>query len=371
MIHHPIYLEDYIVCLCELSDIATPGVTAENMIRLSKFDRTPIRKLANQVKVRRLGFTHKQVDFVKLLLNKYCKQLTAKQISLTTIAQVPLFFPIRVVEQIKKLTLVDGMLHLEFNYNSADINLLRDFENQGRCRWAERYWEIYPSEHNFEFVMEFARRREFDISDEVCALHAQLTDFKAQHTAADFQIVLQADATIANAPDSLLEHLAEADITGIVRRCDNAYLYKYDISDAARYALLSYQSQLANTAYWPDIYSALLNRTIWVTAPDYLELARQYCRMSGRGPVILLLTRPSMPSPPLLDLMLPVSDNMLPGIVYYAEVGSVYKTWPAGNLGSNGLVITDTDQLDWLLLYCGTNKIWYIKKEISADKNID
>lgn len=369
MLHHPIYLEDYIVCLCELSDIATPGVTVETMVRLSKFDRNPIRKIANQVKYRRIGLTLKQVDFVKLLLNKYRKQLTARRIKLDDLDQVPLLFAIRTVEHRRNLTLKDGMLCLEFNFNTEIIKEINEFDHQGRCYWLsdQHRWEVYPSEANLKFIMDVATKHHFFIADEVCNLHEQLAQFTQQHTAKEFRIELQLDGTIKNAPTELLEHLAEKNITSLLQLCDNACVYKYDISSEVSRMVFNSQEH-RKVAHQTAMWGAICGRTAFITFPDYIELAKEYCKLTGRGPIILALT--CKPTDEILSLTLPLSAITVQDAVYYVDIKAVAcsflnaaSRWVCDLPKSDALIITDTDQQDWYYLFRSLNKIWYVDKQ--------
>jgi hypothetical protein len=294
---------------------------------------------------------------------------------LDNLDQVPLLFAIRTIEQRRSLTLVDGMLSLEFNFNSEYIRIIQEFVNEGRCQWSadEHRWKIYPSECNLDFFMDFATKHNFFMADEVCDLHRQLVQFKQQHDMPEFSIELRPDGTIKNAAPELVNYLAENNVTDLMQLCDNAYLYKYDISSELSrliYHMHEHRSMADQTTMW----GAICSRTMPVSAQGYLALAQEYCKLVGRGPIILVLTE--RPDQQILDLATPVSADMKQDAVYYICPERGHRGGLFGVPGclqlvpqSQALIITDTDQLDWHFMFRSMNKIWYIKKEPSADKN--
>lgn len=365
---HPIYLEDYIVYLHNLSDISVPGITVENMIRLSRFDRAPIRNLALQVKVRRLGFTAKQVDLARLLVTKYRKQLSKWNVTIDNLDSVPLLFQIREVEQIKHVIQAsDGYLHLAFNFNQELINELEANKGkQGKFSWSKEShsWVIYPSEHNLDFVMCFAKKHNFAIGAEVCELHSKLEKFKSQTTEEMFAPILQADCTFKNVATELTDHLAEKDITGLIKLCDRSWLYNYKLplnTTRELYRLLQ---------NYPDpgmLFSLMISRTVKMHRDNYIDTAKTYCQLTGKGPVIVI-TDPWPRATITLDEGIAVDSEHVYHYTCNSGGGMFGVSLPIIPT-ENALIITDNSNLDWHLLFNTTNNIWYINKEASANKD--
>lgn len=364
---HPIYLEDYIVYLHNLSDISVPGVTVENMIRLSRFDRAPIRNLALQVKVRRLGLTAKQVDLARLLVTKYRKQLSKWNVTIDNLDSAPLLFQIREVEQIKHVIQAsDGYLHLAFNFNQELINELEANKGkQGKFSWSKEShsWVIYPSEHNLDFVMCFAKKHNFAVGAEVCELYNNLEKFKSDTTEEMFAPILQADGTFKNVTAELTDHLAEKDITGLIKLCDRSWLYNYKLplnTTRELYRLLQ---------NYPDpgmLFSLMISRTVKMHRDNYIDTAKTYCQLTGKGPVIVIIDPPPRATI-TLDEGIAVDSEHVYHYTCNSRGGMFGVSLPIPT--ENALIITDNSNLDWHLLFNTTNNIWYINKETSANKD--
>ena len=370
---HPVYLEDYIVCLCDLSDIATPNVTAENMVRLSKYDRAPIRKLATQVQIKRLGLTLAQADMVRILVKKYQKQLAKWKVDVSKLDLAPCLLPHRKVKQERRLYLEDGMLKLKFNYDRDLINKMHGYKNnQGRFYWdrEQEAWIIYPSEGNVEFAVDFCIEHKFAVDQAAQVLYDRLKQYKREHSLRDITPLLMPDRSIINAHPDLVAHVAEQNYS-FYQLCDNAWRYEYSL-DQDTIKLLTHQLA-GEFSYDASIMAKLFTyRFVLHETPDYLSIARDYCKLTNKRMFLFLEgALPGFKRLSLDDVLNPTTIDATHQDCYVSNYGRSADSFIkqlAKLSRESALVVTDTDGLDWYWFNYSVNKIWHIK-ETNADKN--
>jgi hypothetical protein len=356
---HPIYLEDYIVALCDLSDFATLGVDAETMIRLGKRDRLPVRNLANQVKHKRLGLTDAQVILVRLLVDKYRKQLAKWKIDAALAQSASLFLPMRIADRYRTLECKDNMLQLRFNFDKELIDTLHDLSvyRQGKFNWikSEGYWAIYPSEGNVEQVVEFAIKHDFTIDPPVRELYDRVKKFKAEHGIQEFMPMLCEDRSVVNASPALTEFVENSG-QNFYRLYADSWLNSYEICDHARQRMRDLLKQHHDHSI---LYKLLGSRYVECSSPNYLRIAETFCKITGYGPVILVLNN----TDPGLK---PQSNETMcddPSRVYYFNNVENFDLKLTVMPNNNALVVTDTEMLNWFWFDQTLNKIWYIKDQ--------
>lgn len=369
---HPIYLEDYIVALCDLSDISTPGITADNMIRLSKQDRSPVRRLTYQVKTKRLGLTASQVDLIKILTKKYRKQLAKWNIDATLALNAPILMPIREIERFKTLELRDNELWMRFNFNKDFIKLLESFSaQQGRFLWNPglNSWIIYPSEANVKFAVEFARSNDFKITDEVISLYNLLTEFEKTHCILDFIPALTHEGNLINASEELQEYIQSKNFT-YYEMCNTAWLNGYQITSEAETRLASELKRFGDDA--DILLQLIICRYTELDSNDFLRVAQKYCELTNSGPIILILKRSINLKPNTLDELMKRSDPVGKDEILYLKTEeilgedlSIAENHLTGECAlpiKDALVISDIDSGYWYWFNLTLNKIWNLKK---------
>jgi hypothetical protein len=289
---HPVFLEDFAVCMRELSTLTAPGVTAQTMLRLSRADRRMINSLARQVQQEGIALTHSQSELIKTLVHKYERQLVQHTVEAKMVDQALPYRPLRSVDKRKRLWLEQDMLHIIFPYDDAMFRTLNIPESQymstGRFFWNQqlRRWDIAPTEPNIERAVDFARRYQLEIDPAVQDLYQQVQQFRLQHP--EWCIRLEADGCIKNAAPELLNYLDQLGYHDLATLADRAYDFGYEVDQSVWSVICQ---QVNHTVSRPELMMSAIrerNITLTDTLNNILDFAIQYVELTRRGPIFLV-----------------------------------------------------------------------------------
>lgn len=287
---HPKYAEDYAVCLRNLSILTTPGITHQNMLRLSRFDRKVVSDLAEQVQHKRVALTSSQYDLLKTLVKKYTKQLKKHGIDCADIDSAKLLFPLREIDKEQSVSISGEHLIVKFPYNPRFITELRTLkQGNGSFRFdsdsQRKFWKIALTEPHIEGIYKFAKAFGFEVSTELEECYQSLQLFRKVNS--NYSIKLMQDGCITHAAPSLLEYLQQQGINNLWAKADRSMLCNYSVDNAVWETLMRDANQ-----QFAEHYIRLAQEKHIVAAIDSVEaaltIALGYCELTKRTPLVIV-----------------------------------------------------------------------------------
>ena len=211
------YVEDYIEVIAGHRDINGTALTLFNYqsspISLARYDVNIVDSLSQQTILSNKPYTDKQSELAIKIVTKYRRQLAA-------MAQ-PIYLPeditsfkfrlgIRLVDRTKQIYLDNDEIAVKFPFNVKMIDSLKEQlrQGQGHVKWdsEDKVWKLGLTEYLVNWVMFFAERNEFEVSDQVQQLYQSILD--AEKTPYKIELVLENDVLkITNATPSLIEYI--------------------------------------------------------------------------------------------------------------------------------------------------------------------
>lgn len=152
--------------------------------------------------------TDRQAELAIKIILKYRKQLNTRGIETFPEHQAVYRKPLRRIDRSKSLRLQDNKIIMRFPYEQEMINTIRNMakESQGRVAFdrANKYWVGALTEYNLNWITEFARAHEFDISPDI----EQLMNLIIEQETKSWNICLHRSSSglsITNASQNLVE----------------------------------------------------------------------------------------------------------------------------------------------------------------------
>lgn len=254
-------------------------------LALARYDVRIVDSLSMQTILDNRPYTDKQAELAKRIVFKYRRQLA----NLTEPLMVPdtlenFRLGVRQVDRTKSASVHDGVIWLRFPYDTEIIGAVKEFskKSQGSLHWdnQNKVWKMALTEYNIGLVMTYFKSREFEISQEIEQLFEKVLECE-QHPY-KIELVNHGDKyTVTNAEDSLLNHLEKTlgdDCwTDLIRLCDYAEIYGYEISEGVKKEL----DQLVKNKL---VRQLICHKKFGVTLGEFKHVV-EYARLVNRLPL--------------------------------------------------------------------------------------
>lgn len=273
--------------------------TSEPLLSLARYDVSIVESFCNQ-SIGGQGYTDKQADLAKLLIEKYRRQL-AKH-SIVVPAELKFRLPIREINRQYRVWLDDNGIYLQFPYDKNMIDQVREVQksSQGNIQWVRdtKVWKLDLTEFNVNWAYAFASTHSSFVIDPTvtgamdCITNAEQQSYSIQLTVKDGRL------TVTNAEDSLLDYIESNggfNDDNLLRLVDMSGTLSYTVSDVIK--------ETVADVYGPRFLSLCLNRELKVDpGSDFKGQIKQiveYATVTNRLPIYLY--EPDLSSK-LLDL---------------------------------------------------------------------
>ena len=211
------YVEDYIEFIAGHRDVSgkTFGMfdTKSSPISLARYDVQIVDSMADQTNWQNKAYTDKQAELAKRLVQKYRRQLSQLNPSVTVPDELDQFrLGIRFVDRSKKLYLENNQLYLKFPYDTKLIDLVKKQikVGKGKAKFDNdtKVWSLALTEDMINWAITIARANEFDISIDVVKLYNKILEVEQKEYS--IQLSRQDDSfIISNAAQSLVDYINE------------------------------------------------------------------------------------------------------------------------------------------------------------------
>ena len=208
------YIEDYIQFIAGTRDINNKTTTtwlSSPVVSLARYDKSVVASFAEQIE-NSTGFTDKQSELAKRLVDKYRKQMHKLGVDCITVDSIPFRMAIRNVDRTKRISLKDNMLCLNFPYDSEKINQIKEFAktSEGAVKFIhdQKYWGFALTESCVNWAHAFAKAFDFDIDPAVTELAEKIILVESQPYAIEL-VKTDTSFAITNAPSSLVEYVEQ------------------------------------------------------------------------------------------------------------------------------------------------------------------
>lgn len=286
------YIEDYIEFIggwrSRDGKLASLFDNVDSPLSLARYDEKIVASLAEQTAINNKGYTDKQGELAKKLVEKYRRQLSKLSDPIIVPEVVDQFrTPLRQVDRSKTVHIEDGLFVVKFPY---DVKLIDSVKLQmktgyGRAEFDhdKKLWYMAQTESNLNWIMTMKDIHGIQVSEEIESLYAQMLEVEA----ADNRIYLYKDQTeykIHNASESLLNYISETIGTmtddNLLRLVDSADTLGFEVDDSIRQQvcdLLGNNQALCN----------IVNKRRSLIKQDELNLDSiiEYARLTNRLPV--------------------------------------------------------------------------------------
>jgi hypothetical protein len=216
------YVEDYLEVISGKRDLYSSVLSSSYVfasftpiINLARYDVNFLDSVTDAT-LGGTSLTDRQAELAIKLVNKYHKQLAAKGIDIANIGEPRYRKPLRVIDRTKSIMLSDKHMQVKFPYDTKMIGALRDFfknsQGGGKFDKQEKVWNISLSEYNVNWLLTWGESNNFIIDDQLKSIMQNILAVEAQHYSIELTRV-DGRLCILNAPESMLEYLAEKNIT--------------------------------------------------------------------------------------------------------------------------------------------------------------
>ena len=286
------HVEDYLEVISGKRDLNSSLLSSSYMfasftpiINLARYDVNFLDSVTDAT-LGGTSLTDRQAELAIKLVNKYQKQLMAKGIDIASIATPQYRKPLRVIDRTKSILLADKQMQVKFPYDAKMIENIREFfktsQGGGKFDKKEKVWNIELSEYNVNWMVTWGENNSFIIDDQLKSIMQNILAAEEQHYSIELTRV-DGKLIILNAPDSMLEYLAEKNITfddqDLVRLADISSVLGVVVSPAIQKEL---DDQLG-----PDI-AVFLTKRNYELAGDLQQLKRviNYANLVKRSVVV-------------------------------------------------------------------------------------
>lgn len=262
-------------------------------LSLARYDVAIVSSLAEQTAINNKGYTDKQGELAKKIVDKYRRQLSKLTPPVIVPDVVDQFrTPLRVIDRSKRVDIVDGMFEVRFPYDVKLIDAVKKQAKDGRGHshfdHDRKIWYMSMTESNLNWVMAMKDVHGIQVSAEIEQLYNQMLAVEQQ----DHKICLQksdSGYTITNAPKALLEYvqqnIGELNQDNILRLVDNAETLGYEVADNIK------EEVCAILGDNRTLCSIVNKRASTVNRDDIsLDSIVEYARLVNRLPVYVYTT---------------------------------------------------------------------------------
>lgn len=262
-------------------------------ISLARYDVQIVESLAEQTAINNKGYTDKQGELAKKIVDKYRRQLSKLPNPIIVPEVVDSFrTPLRVVDRSKSAKIEDGKFIIKFPYDVKLIDSIKaQIKNgQGRAEFdhTNKLWHMALTESNLNWIMAMKEVHGIDVTDEIQSLYTQMLAVEEQ----DNRIRLHKTDTgyaISNAADSLMDYIAEhiGPLTedNLLQLVDNAATLGYEVDKEIK-------SQVCELLGNNKELCTVVNTRACTIKQDRLPLESivEYARLLNRLPVYVYTT---------------------------------------------------------------------------------
>ena len=289
-------VEDYLEVIAGIREVTTGKkkptlwfLDFDPIINLARYDTDVLNSMSTTANEGR-ALTEKQGELAVKIVLKYKRQLAAKEVDISPVEAGPVWrMPLRKMDYIRKLDIVDDRITVVFPFNNQLIDGLRDFrkESQGHGEWDKerKVWSFALTEYNLVWLKTWAEQNQFEIGDEIRRLNSLIN--LAEQTPYAIELQYQDNAlTIANCPESLhnyiVNNLGGFEIGNLIRLVDMSAVLGYTVSREIADMIV------ANTA--PRFYNLAISREVklYPTTHEHdLASVLDYADQVERWPVVV------------------------------------------------------------------------------------
>ena len=206
------YIEDYIQFIAGTRDInnkVTTSWLSSPVVSLARYDKSVVASFAEQIE-RSVGFTDRQSELAKRLVDKYRKQMHKLGVDCQDVDTIPFKMQIRVVDRTRRLSLKNDLLCMSFPYEIEKIQTIREFSktSEGAVRFdhEQKYWSFALTESCINWAHAFAKAFDFEIEPAVADLFNKIVIAESQPYAIEL-VKTDKGFEITNAAKSLIEYV--------------------------------------------------------------------------------------------------------------------------------------------------------------------
>jgi hypothetical protein len=289
------YVEDYLEVIAGKK--ALPGASKLSMSTMFGWHFSPIINLArydnsflDSVTDATLGgtaLTDRQAELAVKLILKYTRQLATHGIAVENVSPAKYRKALRIIDRTRSVVFENGELHLKFPYDLKVIEQIKTASKDGQGSTMfdrdHKVWKVALTEYNVNWVYEFAKANQFDISPEVNSFMDRILECEKEN----FKIELHATDTglaISNAPLSLInyieEHQGGFDQENLLRLVDISQVCGFTVEDSL-IGKLEQQIGAKNTLMTMHREYNLNH------AEDTVERIVDYAMISQRWPIVV------------------------------------------------------------------------------------
>ena len=291
-------VEDYLEVIAGIREVTTGKKKTtlwfsdfDPIINLARYDTDVLNSMSTTANEGR-ALTEKQGELAVKIVLKYKRQLAAKEVDISPVEAGPVWrMPLRKMDYIRKLDIVDDRITVVFPFNNQLIDGLRDFrkESQGHGEWDKerKVWSFALTEYNLVWLKTWAEQNQFEITNEVLRLDAMVAEVEKTAYAIELRYV-NGELTIANCPETLQSyidtHLGGVHNDNLFRLVDMSPVLGYTVSNEIADMIVAKTS--------PREFSLITNRELKVNPEsiqngDNLASVLDYADLTQRWPVVI------------------------------------------------------------------------------------
>jgi hypothetical protein len=293
------YIEDYIEFIGGHRDINNRKLglfdTVSSPISLARYDVNIVNSLAAQTAERNVGYTDKQAELAKKIVQKYRRQLS----QLNPAVHLPENFSkfrltIRTVDRSKRAFIGDNCVVLKFPYDTELIEMVKrqskDGEGSGTFNYDNKEWIFAITESTINWICSISDKHQIELDRSITDLYIKILECEQQSYAIEL-VDIGTGYDIVNAAESLKDYI-QTNLGGfgydnLLRLIDNAPVLGYTIPNKI---LIEFYSKHKNKL---TVRQRLcLSRSKRSFKKNELELEEfiEYARKTNRLPVYVYAT---------------------------------------------------------------------------------
>ncbi len=255
------------------------------IVSLARYDVKIIDSMSQATQSGR-SLTDKQADLAVKIVLKYRKQLERQEIDVSPVESPSFRLGIRQIDRRKLLHIVDNNIVLQFPYDTALINDIRELAKISQGRWRfdsdNKAWYLAITETNVVAAYGFAQNNQFEIAPE---FHQYLQAVEScEQVPYSIMLVQQQDQlAITNAAATLtqaIENWCGFDLSNLDLLVDAAPEYLYSVDQAIQ--------QDVAARHGPRVLNLMLAKETKFAPSSDLEVFNdvvRYATITGRYPI--------------------------------------------------------------------------------------
>lgn len=291
MISYP-HVEDYLEVIAGKRDPVSRQIISglffasfDPIINLARYDNSFLDSVTDAT-LNGTSLTDRQAELAVKLINKYQRQLAAKGIGIDTIAAPQYRKSLRIISRAKTADVVGGMIQLKFPYDVPMIEAIRNIskESHGSIKFDRdsRVWNLGLTEYNINWVCEFGKAYNFQVSDQLLGYMQKIIDCEQQGYNMHLTIV-DNNLVIENASNSLIEYINSTlggfGLNNLEKLADYSSILGYGIDQHVRQALES--------IHGASTYLLIANKEYELhNTPDPIGRIVAYAHQFDRWPIV-------------------------------------------------------------------------------------